>query len=351
MGLCFGEKYDKINKLLVEWRDFLNYIGSKLSLIDFIVGSIEQVAGNNTGIFADLFAGTGIVGSTFKQKGFNVIANDIQHYSYVLNKHFIENAETVGCSLVDYLNNLDGISGFVYQNYCAGSGSNRNYFTDINGRKCDAIRTEIESLYKTGKISENQYYYLLASLINSIDKYANTASVYGAFLKHIKKSAAKDFSLNLLPIIAGTPGIVYNIDANNLIPRIAGDILYLDPPYNARQYCANYHVLESISRYDNPVLSGKTGLRDYNEQKSKYCSAKTVANAFDDLLSKARFKYVFLSYNNEGLMSFDTIQKIMSKYGKYEMFEKDHHRFRADKEESRRHKASRTTEYLHCLIK
>lgn len=329
----------------------MNYIGSKLSLMDFLVESIEQVAGKSIGVFADLFAGTGIVGSTFKKKGYDIIANDIQHYSYVLNKHYIENSETVDNSLTSYLNALDGLEGFIFKNYCMGSGSERNYFTDKNGKKCDAIRTEIDILYQQEKISENQYYYLLASLINSIDKCANTASVYGAFLKHIKKSASKDFVLELLPVIEGKKGAVYNEDINNLITKVKGDILYLDPPYNARQYCANYHVLESISRYDKPVLSGKTGLRDYNGQKSKYCSSRTVESIFDDLISNADFKYIFLSYNNEGLMSFDSIRKIMSKYGKYEMFEKEHHRFRADKEESRNYKASTTTEHLHCLVK
>lgn len=329
----------------------MNYIGSKLSLIDFLVDSIEQVTNKSKGVFADLFAGTGIVGSTFKQKGFEVFANDIQHYSYVLNKHFIENSESVDVSLIKHLNALEGTEGFIYKNYCNGSGCERNYFTDENGKKCDSIRIEIDRLYDNGEITENQYYYLLASLINSIDKYANTASVYGAFLKHIKKSAARTFELELLPIIEGKKGTVYNEDINNLITKINGDILYLDPPYNVRQYCANYHVLETISRYDNPVLNGKTGLRDYNGQKSKYCSGKTVASSFDDLISKADFKYIFLSYNNEGLMSLDTIREIMSKYGKYDVFTKEYHRFRSDKEENRNHKASTTTEYLHCLIK
>ncbi len=329
----------------------MNYIGSKLSLIDFLVDCIKQVSNINNGIFADLFAGTGIVGSTFKKNGFEVFANDIQYYSYVLNKHFIENSENVDTSIVRHLNTLKGTEGFIYKNYCNGSGCERNYFTDENGKKCDAIRIEIDALYKSNEITENQYYYLLASLINSIDKYANTASVYGAFLKHIKKSAAKTFEFELLPIIKGKKGKVFNEDINNLIRRIGGDILYLDPPYNARQYCANYHVLETISRYDSPILSGKTGLRDYNSQKSKYCSAKTAESSFDDLISNADFKYIFLSYNNEGLMSLNSIRDILSQYGKYEVFTKEYHRFRADKEENRNHKASTTTEYLHCLIK
>lgn len=333
----------------------MNYIGSKLSLLDFLQESILAVVDYNKDdecIFADLFAGTGIVGSTFKKMGFKVIANDIQYYSYVINKHFIKNNDFIDESLLEYFNSLKGQEGFVYNNYCLGSGSERNYFTDYNGKKCDAIRMQIELLHNEGEISTAQYYYYLASLINSIDKYANTASVYGAFLKHIKKSAAKQFELELLPIIIGNSnGIVYNEDINELIFKIKGDVLYLDPPYNARQYCTNYHVLETIARYDNPILKGKTGLREYASQKSAYCSKRTVEKVFNDLLANAKFKYIFLSYNNEGLMTLDTIKNIMSQYGKYEVFTTEYHRFKADKEENRNHKASSTIEYLHCLIK
>ena len=99
------------------------------------------------------------------------------------------------------------------------------------------------------------------------------------------------------------------------------------------------------------MLNGKTGLRNYSAQKSKYCSKRTIIDTFNDLISKAGFKYIFLSYNNEGLMSLDTIRDIMSKYGKYEIFAKDYRRFKADNKERRTYKSSATTEYLHCLIK
>ncbi len=333
----------------------MNYIGSKLSLIDFLESCIENVTGFKDGtpyVFADLFAGTGVVGYTFKKKGCTVISNDIQYYSYVLNKHFIENSSPIDISLLDYFNSLEGTDGFIFNNYCSGSGSGRNYFSDYNGRKCDAIRQEIERLYNINEITENQYYYFLASLINSIDKYANTASVYGAFLKHIKKSASKEFVLEMLPIIDGNNnGKVYNEDINLLVKKIEGDVLYLDPPYNARQYCANYHVLETIAKYDNPKLNGKTGLRDYKDQKSLFCSKRTVADAFDELIRDAKFRYIFLSYNNEGLMDLETIRQIMEQYGKYKVFTKEYKRFRADKEENRNHKSDSTIEYLHCLIK
>lgn len=274
----------------------MNYIGSKHSLMNFINKTISEVVEPDLGsnyVFADLFAGTGVVGSSYKTKGCEVISNDIQYYSYVLNKHNIENVPEIDTDLLSHLNNLEGVDGFIYNNYCEGSGSGRNYFTNENGRKCDAIRIEIEKLHRNKAIDDRLYYYYLASLINSIDKYANTASVYGAFLKHIKKSAQKEFKLELLPIIDGPVGKVYNENINSLIQKISGDVLYLDPPYNARQYCSNYHVLETIAKYDNPILSGKTGLRKDEQQKSEFCSKRTVEKAFDDLIANAKFKYIF----------------------------------------------------------
>lgn len=322
--------------------------------MDFLTKSISEVTGANTEgkVFADLFAGTGVVGKTFKEKGYKVISNDIQYYSYVLNKHLIENIPPLSIDIVDNLNQLAGTEGFIYKNYCIGSGSGRQYFTDQNGMKCDSIRIELERLKNCGKIDEAQYYYLLASLINSIDKFANTASVYGAFLKQIKKSAAKEFELELLPIIDGDKeSKAYNENISDIIQNIGGDILYLDPPYNARQYCTNYHVLETIARYDNPELKGKTGLRDYSSQKSLFCSPRTVVEAFDDVLRHADFDYIFLSYNNEGLMPFDVIQHTMEKYGEYQRFEQEYRRFKADTDKNRNIKANTTTEYLHCLIR
>jgi len=333
----------------------MNYIGSKYSLINFLDDTISSVVDNelNGSVFADLFAGTGVVGAKFKDKGCAVVANDVQHYSYTLNRHFIENMPPIEPERLEWLNSLDGEDGFVYENYCVGSGSGRNYFTDENGRKCDAIRNALNRLLLNNEICEDEYYYYLAGLINSIDKVANTASVYGAYLKHVKASAKKEFKLEPLPLVSGVRGKAYNEDINSLIKKIDGDILYLDPPYNARQYCSNYHVLETISRYDNPKLTGKTGLRDYShiDQRSAFCSKRTVEKAFDDCLSNANFKYIFLSYNNEGLMSIETIQEIMSQYGQYEQFTQEYRRFRADKEDARNHKANSTLEYLHVLVK
>ena len=343
----------------------MNYIGSKYSLIKFLESSIaktlkvcnEQKSPSEM-VFADLFAGTGVVSGSFKQQGYSIIANDIQYYSYVITKHMIENNGNLNkerCNqLINELNRLEGIEGFIYKNYSyegtAGQEFRRMYFSEYNAKKCDAIRVEIEKWFVNGKINENEYFFLLGSLINSIDKCANTASVYGAFLKQLKKSALKEMELIPLPIMQGTVECkVYNEDISDLIKNVSGDILYLDPPYNARQYCSNYHMLETIAKYDNPEIKGKTGLRDYGEQKSVFCMKNEVADAFAELIKNAKFKYIFLSYNNEGLMSFDTIEKIMKKYGKYKVYMQQHRRFKADN--ARDCKSDSTIEYLHCLIK
>lgn len=332
----------------------MNYIGSKYTLLDFLQRTIDEVTGLHPSdgyVFSDLFAGTGVVGSKYRERGCRVIANDIQYYSYVLNKHLLENRPPMDRSLLDHLNTLQGIEGFVFHHYCSNSKNKRNYFTASNGMRCDAIRQELNRLLHSGEIDESTFFWYLASLIHSIDKYANTASVYGAFLKHTKASARKDFQLELLPIIEGTKGSVYNEDVNTLVKKVSGDVLYLDPPYNARQYCTNYHVLETIARYDNPLLTGKTGLRNYKNQKSRYCSSKTVASAFEELISNAEYKYIFLSYSNEGLMDFDAIKRIMEKYGDYSRVTQEYRRFKADRDENRRIVANSTLEYLHCLIK
>ncbi len=356
----------------------MNYIGSKYSLLSFLDECISEITTNDSNkVFCDLFSGTATVGKYFKKKGFQIIANDIQYYSYVLCKQYIENHKTLtfsgisdeidsnSKSLLDddtitkvcqYLNNIEPIEGFIYNNYCKGHHSDneeyRLYFSDENGKKCDAIRKKIEDWYTQKKINSNEYYFLLTTLIENIDKVANTASVYGAFLKKIKTSAQKQIEMKPVEMIYNDiDHKVFNEDANKLVRMIKTDILYLDPPYNQRQYSANYHVLETIARYDNPILKGKTGMRDYSTQKSDYCNKRKVKEAFEDLIMHANTKYIFLSYNNEGLMTFEEIRDIMSKRGKYGYFAKEYNRFKADNESENRHiKANTTTEYLHYVV-
>ncbi len=331
----------------------MNYIGSKQKLSSFISTSVNSVVGTDLSrkTFCDLFAGTGIVGRAFKKEVKKVISNDLEYYSFVLNKNYIENHESLEYqSIIEELNALQGVEGFVFNEYAENGKSDRLYFSENNGKKIDAIRQKIEDWKTSKKINSNVYYFLLASVLESADKVANTASVYGAYLKNIKKSARKKLILEpALFEINDNEHLVFNEDSNNLIKKIEGDILYLDPPYNARQYGANYHILNTIAKYDRFIPKGKTGLREYN--RSEYCSKSNVKKSFEELIKNANFQYTFLSYNNEGLMSEEEIRTIMTKYGKYDLTTTDYQRFKANKTENRNHTPNSTTEFLHILEK
>ncbi len=333
----------------------MNYIGSKSKLSSWIKDEVKKVVGTDLSdkVFCDMFAGTGVVGRAFKSDVKKVISNDLEHYSYVLNKNYIQNAVPIEDKkkYIDELNALPLIDdGFIYNNYCLGSGSARQYFSDENGKKIDAIRTKVQAWYEKQEIESDMYYFLLASLIESADNVANTASVYGAFLKHLKNLAQKEMILEAAHFQKSqNRHEVYKEDGNSLIKEIEGDILYLDPPYNHRQYGANYHILNTIALYNDFTPKGKTGMRVYN--RSMYCKKNRVRGSFEDLIRDAKFKYIFLSYNNEGIMSKDEVKFIMSKYGKYDLKVKKHKRLKTNNISSKTHKTSSTFEYLHILQK
>ncbi len=361
----------------------MNYIGSKHSLLTFLHESIEKITQlnsvENKPTFIDGFAGTGAVGLSFKKENYSVIANDIQYYSFVVNsgKLFTLTPENT-TKLNEIIKNLNNITSpknteeeklsdfFVYKNYCptGSEEKNRMYFTDENGKKCDTIRIELNKLLESQKITQNEFYYLLWCLLEAIDKVANTASVYGAYLKKFKKSALKNLNILLLEtnITNNTETKVYNTSIEKLLenPKFIlstkNNILYLDPPYNQRQYAPNYHVLETIAKYDYPELKGKTGLRNYTEQKSDFCSKRTVSSALKTILENTKknqnqnnIRYIFLSYNNEGLLSPESIKEIFEEFGTYSVATQEYGRFKADKTENRNHTASSVVEYLHCV--
>ncbi|EAI3185269.1 TPA: DNA adenine methylase, partial [Campylobacter jejuni] len=298
-------------------------------------------------------AGTSAVGKKFKNKVEKVISNDKEFYSFVLAKNYIENTVKIKRSkeLIKELNNIakiNPIKGKIYKHYSLGGGENRQYFSDFNAMKIDSMRIKISEWKYDNFINEKECYFLLASLLESADKVANTASVYGAFLKHLKPSAQKE--LILLPAefeCTHTKHLVFNENANDLIKKIKGDILYLDPPYNSREYGANYHVLNSIAMYDDFIPQGKTGLRAY--EKSAWCKKNLVFDALEDLIKNADFKFIFLSYNDEGLLSLEQIRQIFEKYGKYDFKSQIYQRFKADSK--RICQQNKTIEYLHILEK
>lgn len=331
----------------------MNYIGSKLKLSSFIFNEVKNIIKMDLKdcIFCDLFSGTSIVARTFKPYVKQIISNDMEFYSFVLAKNYIENNidEHRTNLLINELNQTileKKINGFIYYNY--SEFANRQYFTNENAIKIDTARITIKEWFKSSYINDKEYYFLLTSLLESADKLANTASVYGAFLKKIKKSALKDLVIEKAEFLpTNQNNLVFNKNANELIKTIKGDVLYLDPPYNSREYGANYHLLNTIAKYDNFTPKGKTGLRDYT--RSNWCKKAKVYDELDELIKNANFKYIFLSYNDEGLLGFNDIKNIFSKYGKYSYVSKDYQRFKADND--RVQKQDKTIEYLHILSK
>lgn len=187
-------------------------------------------------------------------------------------------------------------------------------------------------------------------MIESSDDKANSASCYVAFLKHHKARAKKDMVFKPLVLTESKyPCRAIQGNANELISTIENDIVYLDPPYNSRQYAWYYHVLETLAKYDNPVVKGVTGMRDYKEQLSDYSSKTKVTKAFEELIKNTKSKWIFMSYNNDGLMDLETIKSIMSKKWEYGCFQKDYRKMITSDTEKLNYWDLKTIEYLHWV--
>lgn len=314
----------------------MRFIGCKNNLIENIDELIARKCKDASSI-CDIFAGTGTVGSFFKKK-YKVISNDLLYFSYCIQKGLIEtNEEPKFLNLdiitsktkrldkvLEYLNNLNP-KEYNGKKCIANRYSpigERMYLTEQNALKIDYIRETIEDWFNSKKINQIEYYYLIACMIQEVPSVSNISGTYGAYLKTWDKRCFKDYTIYPLELNTNKyVNEVYNEDGVQLLDKINGDILYVDPPYNARQYLPNYHVLETVAKYDEPEVKGITGGRSYDKEKSSWCLKSKVKDEFEKLMSKANFKYIILSYNSEGLMSKEEIESIMKKYGKPETFE------------------------------
>jgi adenine-specific DNA-methyltransferase len=190
------------------------------------------------------------------------------------------------------------------------------YITKSNAERVDFIRNTVEAWSSAGLIDEIEYYYLLASLIEGVSFVSNITGTYGAYLKEWDMRALKSFEMARLSVVDnGRANHSYNTDANKLIREIDGDILYIDPPYNSRQYAPNYHLLETISRYDSPSIKGVTGMRPYSDTRSAFCVKSEVLDVFEDLIARARFTNIVASYSTDGLMTSEQIECVFKRHG------------------------------------
>lgn len=313
----------------------LNYIGSKHTLCPTIVDIVsKEIKDLKTKSFMDLFAGTGSIGFRFQELVNSCNANDLEYYSYVINNALLKcNYSEKLQVIINDCNKLEGIEGLVFKNYSVNESCQRMFFSNENAKKCDAIREYIEKLKNENSINQCEYYFLLASLLVVVDKVANTSCVYGAYLKKYKASAMKCF--DLIPIHTVTTLVpeknsVYNTKAEELgqIDHYF-DIVYMDPPYNQRQYSANYGPLNYIALYSSSInITGKTGLIE-NYNKSDFCSKVKVKKAFKTLLENIKCRYIFMSYNDEGLLGYTELVEMLSLYGKLKLYKIPYKKFKA----------------------
>lgn len=334
----------------------MRFIGSKRAILDDIYGLIISKGIKGKTLF-DIFSGTTCVATYFKKKGYNVISNDLLKFSYILQRAYIENNVNPRFSklvqhlkprlkihhlgqfpyldaVITFLNNLSGAEGFIYNNYSdegtKNCAINRKYLTGSNAKKIDAIRMQIEKWNESGLLDKNEYYILDCALIEAVPFVSNISGTYGAFLKEWDKRAFKHLTLESPQlIIAKGKYKAYNEDGVKLVKNVDCDILYIDPPYNNRQYLPNYHLLETIARYDSPKIKGITGLRSYENEKSQFCNRKNAVETLGKIAQTAKYKYLIFSYNDEGIMSHDDLIKALSVKGKAEKHEVQYRRFKS----------------------
>lgn len=314
----------------------MRYIGNKTKLLDFIYETIsEHTDIYSISKFYDLFAGTGAVSNHMRIK-YNIVANDILKSSYFVNKGLLQNKPILPENIFNILNNLQE-EGFIYNNY-SETGSNRLYFSEENGKKIDGIRNYLFSEKKNKNLSMEQFEYLMYCFIYAIHKVSNTTGVYGAYLKKLNGVAKNRLVLEELDIIETDKTIeVYNKNCIDLLEKIEeNDIVYIDPPYNSRQYNSNYHLLETIVSDVDPkikIVKGKesvSGLPDnIEDSKSSWCSKGLIEKEIEKI-GNCKSKYVFMSYNNEGLISIEKIGEIFGKYGKVIIKKMDHKKYKSN---------------------
>ena len=343
----------------------LNYIGSKFQLLEWITNNMKEKTGWNTfsnKIIGDLFAGTGIVSYHFRKNMATVISNDAELYSSIITHAFTCSLYTDKCKkIIDELqqeieeNKHSTTNGFITTQYSPQGLNERKFFTVENAKRIDYIRNRLEMIKET--ISEDEYKFILASILLSADAVSNVPAVYGCFLKNFKAKAVKN--LKLVPIHNNTIAPIsgsntYNSDVLNedFISSFETDLVYLDPPYNERQYSKNYFPLNIIAKSPEKLLTelplkGKTGIPT-DCFISPFCKkGDTVEKAFDLLFHKLKTKWVFLSYNSESIISKEKMLAIMQKYGTASVIERDYKRFKSFEYNN----DVNIKEYLFCLNK
>lgn len=312
----------------------MRYIGSKQKLLTNIHNVLrEQPDGL---VFLDAFCGTGCVAESFATR-FRVVACDLLHVCQTVTASRLTHRDDLASDTEDrikQLNDVPGVEGYIHRTFTSAGG--RNYFSEENGKKIDGI---LDTLF-AWDLPDTDKTFLLGCLVEAVSLISNTSGTYGSYNKKWDPRALNplvlknSFSLE----VRGTARVGNAIDVIRDTPH---DILYLDPPYNKRQYGGYYHVLETIVRNDKPAVHGATGLRNWEDTKSKFCNKDTATEELRKILAITSARVIVMSYSNEGLLSKDDIESLLRGFGATVCHEIEHARYN-----SGRGGSGETIEYL-----
>ncbi|MEI7918342.1 MAG: Dam family site-specific DNA-(adenine-N6)-methyltransferase [Candidatus Saccharibacteria bacterium] len=324
----FGNKSFRINQR--------RYLGSKTKLLEFI-DNIIQEENIQFSSFADIFAGTGTVANHFYDRA-HIIVNDILDSNNHIYNAFFGKDEIQVEKLKGYLKFYNSIDVNKYgDNYFSNNFSN-TYFDVTNSKSIGIIRDDIEKLFEQKIITNREKSYLLTSLIYALDRIANTVGHYDAY----RKIDIPEKRLFLLPLdlkVSKYSAEIHKADANELVKKIKADIVYIDPPYNSRQYSDAYHLLENVATWKKEEVFGVAKKLNRSHIKSKY-SMKSAGVAFGELIDNIDAKYILISYNDMGdsgnarsqsRISDHEILSALKRKGQVQIFETDFKQFTTGK--------------------
>lgn len=313
------------------------YIGSKARMLDFIGNTIKKEKIEFSS-FLDLFGGTGIVGDFFNNQKTKVYVNDLLKSNYLSYLSWFGNEKIDKSKIKLYIEKYNSLFD-LEENYFSINFSN-TYFSRDNCKKIGYIREDIENNYLSNNLNTRERAILITSLLYAMDKIANTVGHYDAYRKN--GNLDKKLELCMLNLKSNTNNKnnkVFNEDANELVKNIKADVVYIDPPYNSRQYSDAYHLLENVAMWEKKEVHGVAKKMNTNGIRSKYCSVSAPL-AFKDLIENINAKYIIVSYNNMGTkgagrsqakISDEDIMNTLRMKGKVKVYETDFNQFNTGK--------------------
>lgn len=310
------------------------YLGNKYRLLSFIQKVVEDEC-ENVNTVVDIFAGTGVVASGFQEK--QLITNDILYSNYISNYAWFS-AESYNKDLLENMIDAYNDRKEKEENYMTQNFAN-TYFSLEDCAKIGFIREDIEKKYGQGKINFRERAILITSLLYAMDKIAKTCGHYDAFRQGVEFDVHLELHLPDVSEVNHPNNQCFNVDSNDLARDIAADLVYIDPPYNSRQYCDAYHLLENVARWEKPEVFGVARKMDRSRLKSRYCT-KSAAEAFEDLIQNLDCRYILLSYNNmaakgndrsNAKISDEDIFRIFNNKGEVKVFSENYKAFTTGK--------------------